>query len=149
MDFAPRDYYRHAIEDLSRGTSYSEVEIARRAVQRAKRSSVMLQGDTGEEDRYADAGYYLISHGRLDFERELGFRVPWKRRFLRLYVRAAVPGYLGTILLTTAIVLALPLLHAREMGITAWRLILLGLLAAIPASDLAIALINRTVTDLI
>ena len=87
--------------------------------------------------------------GRLAFERELGFRVPWRRRFLRLYVRAAVPGYLGTIFLMTAIILALPLLHARELGITDWRLLLLGLLAAIPASDLAIALINRAVTDLL
>src|ERR1700730_1408858 len=29
MDFATRDYYRHAIEDLSRGSGHSEIEIAR------------------------------------------------------------------------------------------------------------------------
>ena len=150
MDFATRDYYRHAIEDLSRGTSHSEIEIARRALQRAKRPSAKQPGDkTQGDDRLADPGYYLISQGRLAFERELGFRVPWSRRFLRLYVRAAVPGYLGTIFLITAVILALPLLHARELGITTWRLALLGLLAAIPASDLAIALINRAVTDLL
>ena len=34
------------------------------------------------------------------------------------------------------------------MGISAWKVALLGVLAAIPASDLAIALINRAVTDL-
>ena len=150
MDFATRDYYRHAIEDLSRGTSHSEIEIARRAVQRAKRSSANLTARRQKgDDRRADPGYYLIAQGRLAFERELGFRVPWRRRLLRLYVRAAVPGYLGTIFLATAIILALPLLHARELGITNWRLMLLGLLAAIPASDLAIALINRAVTDLL
>jgi cyclic beta-1,2-glucan synthetase len=150
LDFATRDYYRHAIEDLSRGTSHSEIEIAWRTVQRAKRSSAKLQGDKKESvDRHADPGFYLITQGRLAFERELGFRVPWRRRLLRLYVRAAVPGYLGTIFLTTAIVLVLPLLRARDLGITAWHLMLLGLLAAIPASDLAIALINRTVTDLL
>ena len=149
MDFDTRDHYRHAIEDLSRGTSHSEIEIARRAVQRAKQSGAKLQGDEKEgNDRNADPGYYLIAQGRLAFERELGFRVPWRRRFLRLYVRAAVPGYLGTIFLMTAFILALPLLHAAEMGITIWHLLLLGLLAAIPASDLAIALINRAVTDL-
>jgi cyclic beta-1,2-glucan synthetase len=150
MDFATRDYYRHAIEDLSRGTSHSEIEIARRAVQRAKRAGTKAQSDRQEcDDRRADPGYYLIAQGRLEFERELGYRVTWRRRFLRLYVRAAVPGYLGSIILMTAIILVRPLLHARELGITTWHLALLGLLAAIPASDLAIALINRAVTDLL
>src|ERR1700681_4539049 len=87
MDFVTRDYYRHAIEDLSRGSSHSEIEIARRAVQHAKRSSAKLQGREKEGDaRLADPGYYLIAQGRLAFEREIGFRVPWRRRFLRLYV---------------------------------------------------------------
>ena len=150
MDFVTRDYYRHAIEELSRGTSHSEIEIARRAVQRAKRSAAKLQSDKKEgDDRLAEPGYYLIAQGRLAFERELGYRVPWRQWLLRLYVLGAVPGYLGTILLMTAIILALPLLDARELGITSWRLALLGLCAAIPASDLAIALINRAVTDLL
>ncbi len=150
MDFATRDCYRHAIEELSRGSSHSEIEIATSAVERTRWASAKLQSDTETtEDRHSDPGYYLIAHGRLDFERELGFRVPWKTRLLRLYVKAAVPGYLATIFFMTAFMLALPLLHAREMGITAWRLISLGLLAAIPASDLAIALINRAVTGML
>ena len=64
-------------------------------------------------------------------------------------MRAAVPGYLGTIALLTAIILALPLLHAQTTASGRLRLVLLGLLAAFPASDLAIALINRAVTDLL
>ena len=103
MDFATRDYYRHAIEDLSRGSGRSEIEVAQRAVQRAKRSRAELHGDGHPPDeRKADPGYYLISRGRLDFERELGFHVAWRRGVLRLYVRAAVPGYLGTIAVMTA-----------------------------------------------
>ncbi len=97
----------------------------------------------------ADPGYYLISQGRRDFERELGFRIAWRRWVLRLYVRAAVPGYLGTIAILTAIILAIPLTHARELGLATKYLFLFGLLAAVPASDLAIALINRAVTDLL
>ena len=60
----------------------------------------------------------------------------------------AVPGYLGSIALLTAIVLAFPLMRAHDLGVPAWVLVLLGVLAAIPASDLAISLINRVVTDL-
>ncbi|HEX2711775.1 MAG TPA: hypothetical protein VHM88_06070, partial [Candidatus Acidoferrales bacterium] len=150
MDFATRDSYRHAIEDLSRGSSYSEIEVTERLVHRVKRARVEPSGNgQPHEDRHADPGHYLISRGRLAFERELGYRVPWKRWLLRLYIRGAVPGYLGTIALVTALIVALPLLHEREAGVAVWGLVLLGLLAAVPASDLAIALINRAVTQLL
>src|SRR5580704_7351912 len=87
MDFVTRDYYRHAIEDLSRGSSHSEIEVAQRAVQRAKHARAELHSDGHPPDeRKADPGYYLISRGRLDFERELGFHVAWRRGVLRLYV---------------------------------------------------------------
>src|SRR5271170_2733834 len=150
MDFVTRDYYRHAIEDLSRGSAHGEIEVAQRAVQRAKRSRAELRGDGHPPDeRKADPGYYLISRGRLEFERELGFQVAWRRGVLRLYVRAAVPGYLGTIAVLTALILALPLAHAREMLVSPPILLLFALLALVPASDLAIALINRVVADLL
>jgi cyclic beta-1,2-glucan synthetase len=150
MDFATRDYYRHAIEDLSRGSKFSETEVAQRAVNRA-RNAQNRRGPNNEppDSRTADPGYYLISQGRMEFEQELGFTIPFRRSLLRLYVRAAVPGYLGTILLLTAVILALPLLHAAEQGINRWLLVLMAVLAAIPASDLAISLINRAVTDLL
>jgi cyclic beta-1,2-glucan synthetase len=150
MDFATRDYYRHAIEDLSRGSRFSEPDVAQRAVNRAHTARAR-RGPNGEalDSRYCDPGYYLISHGRLDFENELGFSIPWRRGLLRLYVRGAVPGYLGTILLLTAVILALPLLHAAEQGTGVKLLVLMAILAAIPASDLAISLINRAVTDLL
>ena len=150
MDFATRDYYRHAVEDLSRGSSHTEIDVARRAIDRAKRARAELHTDgQPSADRKADPGYYLISQGRLDFERELGFSIPWRRGLLRLYVRAAVPGYLGTIAVLTAIILALPLTHAHTLGVRTPYLVLLSLLASVPASDLAIALINRAVTDLL
>ena len=150
MDFATRDKYRHAIEDLSRGSGYSEIEVANRVVQRAKQARVEPRdGAQPHQDRHTEPGYYLISEGRPAFERELGYHVSWKRYLLRVYVRAAVPGYLGTIAVVTAMLLALPLLYASEAGGTAKILVLLGLLAAVPASDLAIALINRVVMALL
>jgi cyclic beta-1,2-glucan glucanotransferase len=151
MDFTTRDSYRHAIEDLSRGSKRPETEIARKAVERARRAAAEGTNhsrDSAEADRRSDPGFYLISQGRFGFERELGFRLPWRRRLLRVYVRGAVPGYLGSIALLTAIVLAFQLIRAHQLGESAGLLILLGVLAAIPASDLAISLVNRVVTDL-
>ncbi len=154
MDFPTRDIYRHAIEDLARGSDRSELEVARRVVRRAKQASAGTSegpnnGDKSNQDRHTEPGYYLISRGRPAFEQELGFHLSRKDRLLRLYIRAAIPGYLGTIALLTALILALPLLHSRESGMTVQGLLLLGFLALVPASDLAIALINRSVMALL
>ena len=150
MDFATRDYYRNAIEDLSRGSAHTEIQVTERVLHRAKRARTEPRNDEqSPEDRPSDPGYYLIAQGRRALEGELGFHVPWRRWLLRLYVRAAVPGYLGTIAVLTAIILALPLMHAREIGLGAKYLVLLALLAAVPASDIAIAFLNRAVTDLL
>ena len=151
MDFTTRDSYRHAIEDLARGSRHSETEIARKAVERARRAAAEGANhsrDTAEADRRTDPGFYLISQGRRAFERELGFHVKWRRQLLRIYVRRAVAGYLGSIAALTAIVLAFPVIRSQQLGASTGFLVLLGILAAIPASDLAIALINRVVTDL-
>jgi cyclic beta-1,2-glucan synthetase len=150
MDFATRDSYRHAIEDLSRGSNRSEIDVVRHVVGRIKQARLEPPADgPPREDRRADAGYYVIAEGRRAFERELGYRVAWQGRLVRLCLRSAVPGYLGTIALATVLIVLLPLLHERDAGVAAWELVLLGLLAMVPASDLAIALINRGVTHLL
>ncbi len=150
MDFSTRDYYRHAVEELSRGTDHTEIEIASRALQHAKQASARHAATAPDRiNQDDDPGYYLVSKGRPEFERELGYRAPLKKRLLRLYVKTAVPGYLGTILVLSALILALPLVHSWERGVGTGYLILLGLIAAIPASDLAIAIVNRIVTGLL
>jgi cyclic beta-1,2-glucan synthetase len=154
MDFSTRDDYRHAIENLARGSKYSEIEVAKRVVRRVKQlswnpSEVPPDFDKVSAERQSEPGYHLISRGRPAFERELGFHVSWKRWLLRLYVRTAVPGYLATIAIVTAMILAIPLWQVRGGGISAGGLMLMGLLAAVPASDLAIALINRAVMGLL
>jgi cyclic beta-1,2-glucan synthetase len=146
MDFVTRDTYRHAIEDLSRGSGFSEIDVTTRVVDRARRAVMEPHAsEQPERERHSDPGYYLISQGRRAFERELGYRVSWKRRFLRWYVRASAPGYLGSLAVVTAIVMALPLWRSVEAVETTAGLVLLGLFALVPASDLAMALINRTV----
>jgi cyclic beta-1,2-glucan synthetase len=147
MDFATRDAYRHAIEALARGSGRPELEVARKAVLEATPSAGGVRN--ADDARRDDPGYYLIGDGRRAFERALGFRAPPMRRVLRAYVAAATPGYLGTIVVLSGIILALPLLDARASGAGLASLLLLGLVAVVPASDLAIALLNRVVTALL
>lgn len=148
MDFSTRDGYRHAIETLAQGSGLQELEVAERVVEHARQAGSVHADHSPEAERYSDPGYYLISGGREGFERTIGYRVPWRRKLLRFYVRAAVPGYLATAAFLTALILAFPLTRSWELRVGWPGLLLLGLLAAIPASELALALLNRAVTDL-
>ena len=147
MDFATRDRYRHAIEELARGSGRSELDVTRAALTWAQRPG--QASGAASEDRRTDPGYYLISGGRAAFEADLGYRVPARRWLLRAYVATATPSYLGSIILVTAFLLALPLYAALTSGMSPGLVALLGLLAFFPASDLAVALVNRAVMALL
>ena len=66
-----------------------------------------------------------------------------------MYVGLASPGYLGTIAVLSGALLALPLLAGGAAGVGSMGMLILVLLAIVPASDLAIALLNRTVAALV
>ncbi|HVR11963.1 MAG TPA: glycosyl transferase, partial [Thermoanaerobaculia bacterium] len=136
-EFGTRDRYRHAVEELARGSRHSEIEIAQLAVRRA----------AGEAERRADPGYYLIAGGRGGFERDLGYRVPLRLLLRRAFFAWATPGYLGTIAAGTAVLLALPLWREAARGAPALPLACLALLALVPASDLAIQLLNAWLVE--
>jgi cyclic beta-1,2-glucan synthetase len=144
MDFATRDRYRRAVEELSRGAGLSEVEIARRAAVRARQAA-----KEQAEVRFTDPGYYLISRGRQELEKELRYRVPVRQWLRRAWIGAATPGYLGTIFLVTAAVVSLPVAISALQATEPWVIALLAFLSLAPASDLAIAVINRDVTRLV
>ncbi len=147
MDFPTRDRYRHAIEELARGSGLAELEVARRAIAAATRpiAEPSTTGDTCP-DRERDPGYYLIANARRDFEKALGFRIPVTEWFVRSMTRSGIVGYVGAIGFITVLFLALPLLALSAVGVGGWPLGLLGVLALAPASDLAVAVINRAVT---
>ncbi|HZW01964.1 MAG TPA: protein ndvB, partial [Candidatus Deferrimicrobium sp.] len=159
MDFATRDRYRHVIEKLARRSGRTEVEVARTAMllAAAPEPAAPASGTTwGLDDSLAtptgrrrDAGRYLISDGRPLLEQALECRVPRNERLRRAFTRMATVGYLGTVALVTAMVLALPLWSAAASGVPDLPLLAMALLALIPASDVAVAITNRLVTHLV
>jgi cyclic beta-1,2-glucan synthetase len=140
MDFATRNLYRSGVEELSRGSTLTELEIAHAALEAAGHG-------TDPADRQRDPGFHLIAGGRRAFEAVVGYRAPLWRLPRRWIMRHGASPYIGTILLITVIVLALPLyaLHAQDVG--GWKFALLGLFGLIPAVDAAVALVNRAVTS--
>jgi cyclic beta-1,2-glucan synthetase len=88
MDFPTRDLYRRAIEELARGSTHSELDVAQFVLQAAKRIADNPQNDgDAAAARQRDPGYYLIEEGRAGFERELGFRVPARQWLARVWKR--------------------------------------------------------------
>ncbi|MEP7117069.1 MAG: glycosyl transferase, partial [Acidobacteriota bacterium] len=148
MDFPTRDRYRHAIEELARGTGRTELDIAHHAIAAAA-AAPEERGVSGNvaPSRQRDPGYYLIANGRRGFEHSLGFRLPltqWPARFI---LRAGIRGYVAAVALLTLGLLACPLVALSSMEIGGWRLFCLGVLALAPASELAVALANRAFTN--
>ena len=150
MDFATRDRYRHAVEELARGSPHDELEVARHAVALATKSRKDEGGASGSAAglRFGDPGYYLIAKGRQRLERELGYRVRGRQWLRRGGVRVAVPLYLSTIGLATLAVLAVPVVLTSLAGVRTSWVVLLALFGIWPASDLAVELIHRAVTRL-
>ena len=148
MDFATRDRYRHAVEELSRGSGLTEIDVTKRAISMAA-AAVPADGVAPSvEARRQDPGYYLISDGRQALERALRVHAPLANRLRRLYFRAAGRGYLGTLAIVTTPILAAPLLLSGH-GSATGAAVLIAILALIPASDLAIALVNWEVTHVL
>src|SRR6266851_184177 len=142
MDFPTRDLYRRAIEELARGSTHSELEVARLALQAAERAGDDPQNEGDKTSaRERDPGYYLIAKGRRAFEKELGFRVPVRGWLARANAVIGIAGYLGVIAVISVIIVAATLYWGAKPDGT-WALCLLALVALIPASDVAIALVN-------
>ncbi|HEY6234970.1 MAG TPA: protein ndvB, partial [Candidatus Elarobacter sp.] len=150
MDFASRDSYRHAIEAVARGSGRTELDVAREALAQAARARERPSDAAEARDaRRADPGFYLVGNGRREFERAVGFRPTLPLRLGRAFIAAATPGYLGSLVVITAAILAVPLIVAADARMPALGRVVLGLLALVPASDLALAVLNRFVTTVV
>ncbi|MGD0121641.1 MAG: glucoamylase family protein [Candidatus Limnocylindrales bacterium] len=149
MDFATRDRYRHAVEDLARDSGRTEVEVARKAAAMADAAPSADDVEPSVAGRHRDPGYYLISDGRAAFERALHVRLRLAGRLRRAYVRTAAGGYIGTLALVTTLILAVPLLLSWGGGAAGPGILVVAILALAPASDVAIALVNWEVTHVL
>jgi len=145
MDFATRDSYRHAIEELARGSGHTEIEVAQRAIAAARGAAAEENGDGARTRRAHHPGYYLVSGGRRALEAKLGFRAPVHDWIARANAAAGIMGYLSTIAIVTATIVACGLFAiagARVGGLTRF---VLAMLAIVPAMEAAIAVVNRAV----
>src|SRR5208337_3982889 len=71
MDFPTRTLYRSAVEDLSRGSDRTELDIATAAVLAAKQAAA--EAPATEQARRGDTGYILLAGGRGAFEKAIQY----------------------------------------------------------------------------
>ncbi len=137
-DFATRDQYRGAVEQIARGAKRSELEIARGATAATDKASA--------NNRLSDPGYFLISGGRPAFERAIGYRAPIETWAGRIARSLGIGGYIIAGSIVSAGLLAIPLWLLAQVGVD-WRWLAgLGTLGAVPAIDAAVSLVNYLLT---
>ncbi len=143
MDFASRDRYRHAVEELAEPTGDSQLRVALNSVERARQI-----GARSPDARGTHVGYHLIGNGRRGFERSVGWVPQTGERLRRFFFHHATAAYLGAIAIGTAMLVgpAVAYAHTHE-----WHgaLAIVALLTVVPASELTIQILQRIINNLI
>lgn len=134
-----QDASLHEIERLARRCRRSERAIADQllALARAAQDAPLENGPPS-----ASLGYWLLGAGRDTLHARLGLPPPrgarWRRRALPLLLAALA-------LLSAGLVLGF--MHIAAPGLRGWPWAGLALLAALPASEVALALLNRLISE--
>lgn len=138
MDFETRDRCRGVVEEIARRSKRPEREVIQQALALA---------NAANDDVARHVGFYLIDAGRPALERATGARVPLAERACRLLRARAAGFYFGSLLLFTCATVAAPLLFVHaSIGLT---ITLLAVLLLLPASELAVLVVNYFVTVLL
>ena len=139
MEFASRDRYRHVIERISKRTRASELKIAE--------ATATLAAEAKDDDSAKrHVGYYLIDEGLAQLETIFGYRPRLGERLRRYMLRHATGIYLGTILFLTVLLLTFLLSAMSYFGAQWAVLVVAAITALIPATELAVTVINWDIT---
>lgn len=142
MDFNTRDHYRHATEKMAKSGKASEAEVARLAVELAKRATESDHADT----RRGHVGFYLIGKGSRQTERLARYRISVKERVGRLARGASLFLFAGGSMIITLLTGVLLLKKAYKPGMPMIWLIVLGFIIMISVSHFVVALANWVAT---
>jgi len=144
MTFATRDHYRHAVEQIARGTRRPEESVARRAIDLARAGAQESGQEGGRAVGEDHVGYYLIDEGLAELEAVTGYRPAFGESVYRWARRHPNIVFVGGVLLTTLGALAAVLVLGGSDARAAWVAVtLLGLLLA---GDIAVNVMNQLVT---
>ncbi|WP_280959879.1 GH36-type glycosyl hydrolase domain-containing protein [Anaeromyxobacter dehalogenans] len=139
MDFLTRDRYRQAVEELAEPTGEAQVRVALRAVESAREAAEA----GGPGARAAHVGSHLIGKERRELEVDVAWRPGPRKRLRRFAFAHATAAYLGGIAVATAALVLAGLAYAHRAGASAPASLAVALLLLLPASEVAVALVQR------
>ena len=148
MDFKSRDAYRHQVERIGkRGAAAGEVEVAQKAVDLATEAARTAPRNAAT----THVGYYLVGDGLPHLEQAAGYRPTASERAVRAILHNPAITYLGLIALLTAVVITglLSYAYAHNGRSLNWALLLVALFFFIPASDIALTVVNSIVASIL
>jgi len=158
-DFLTRDRCRKVIEKLAHKLEISEVDIAEKLIDFIEmKSQVIMQGDPNlaqlqsvadTEQRYLFVGYYLIDEGLYEFESKLAFEPDIFESYIRQFKKHALPVYLTSLLLCTAVITLLLQTFLLEWTASPKIACLLSLLFLIPASEMSTQVIQWLIAKIL
>jgi cyclic beta-1,2-glucan synthetase len=176
QEFVTKDRYRRIVEHLARGSRTGELDVARKTLMLANRhrTPTAEMGDAigadaqaarGEKSdrvstsdhssvlsvdgRRAHVGYYLIDDGRNELERELGYTPKFREKLLRGILDHSQLVYFGSLAISMGLLLCVVLFFSGALEVAVGALILTLMVSVLPASDVAVALVNHLVTWLV
>ncbi|TFH49808.1 MAG: cyclic beta 1-2 glucan synthetase, partial [Bacteroidia bacterium] len=142
MDFKTRDHYRHVIEKVARRCNFSEIEVAQKASELAKKGAEV----NGINDRTAHVGNFLIGKGLPQLERLTKVKRSPASVFRKLISRFPLFFYLGSIILLTLTFCWILLEKADDDGLGGWHIWIFGVLLTLCTSYMSIAIVNWLAT---
>jgi cyclic beta-1,2-glucan synthetase len=174
MDFETRDRYRKAVEEIANSGQGDELAVARGAVSLARDGVDQLtlhpvpasqespDPDGHKDLRYqpdgwdgfrsqpgAHIGYYLLGQGRRALEQAAGYNPKGWQRLERFTRAHPAPLYLGSIACLSLGLILIPLVFATIARAPAAGLLLVFVLALVPALTIAVDLVNWAVTQVV
>jgi cyclic beta-1,2-glucan synthetase len=152
MDFATRDKYRHAIEEISKDSFHTESEVAEIAMSFVQNNKDPKEIETCEQETGKEnhVGYYLIDRGKKKTEALAKISKSFYKEISNLSRRFSLFVYLSSILLlTSSIVFAMVQIYYKE-GTSNWLLLILVTTISLSSvAQLSISVINWLYTLLV
>ena len=138
MHFNTRDQYRHVVEEVARKSAFTEVDVARTAIELARQGAAGADVD----NRAGHVGFYLIDQGIADLKGRVKVRSTVLDMIRGLGLRLPLSLYLGSIALVSVIICAVLLAKTRSDGVDGVLLWFVGGLSLLAVSQVVMALIN-------
>jgi len=138
MDLPSRNYYRNNLEGLARKYNVSESHVAQKILELSQKAKV-----EGMDERKTHVGYYIVDKGVYDLDKEMGYKCGIFGKIHGRLGKYPALLYLGSISVLTVLLVCFAARYALKASNNNHPAAIIAvLIAIIPASDIALNLVN-------